>query len=143
MQTGSTRWTGLGVITGPLALASTVLASGCGSITEVCTLMGCTSGIEVQLEEEPPVPYRIEAAADGGTARYVYECGQTARCSPIFFAEFTPDWVLFSVIVGADTTWYEVRPTYTEQQPNGPGCEPICYNSVVRLPSDALWTGGS
>ena len=143
MQTGSAPWTGLGAIARLLALVSTVLASGCNSLTGVCTQIGCTSGIEVQLEEEPPVPYRIEADAGGGTARYVYECDQTAGCPPIFFAEFTPDWVIFEVIVAEDTTWYEVRPTYTKHQPNGPRCEPTCYNSVVRLPSDALYTGGS
>jgi len=143
VQTGLTLWTGVGAITRLLALVSILLASGCDSLTGVRTLIGCTSGIAVELEEEPPVPYRVEAHAGGGTARYVYECDQTAGCPPMFFAEFTPDWVIFEVIVAVDTTWYEVRPTYTKLRPNGPRCDPTCYNSTIRLPSDAWFSGGS
>lgn len=124
-------------------MISTVLACEGDSLTPFRTQIGCTSGIEVQLEEEPAVPYRVEAEAGGGTARYVYTCDPAAGCLPIIFAEFTPYRVFFEVIVGADTTLYEVLPTYTKHQPNGPRCDPTCYNSVVRLPSDALYIGGS
>lgn len=123
----------------PAALGACDSSTG----TRVCTQIGCTSGIEVQLEEEPAIPYRVEADPGGGEARYIFECDRSAGCPRIFFVAFTPDWVMFEVIAGTDTTWYEVRPTYTEYQPNGPRCEPTCFNSVVRLPSDALTSGGA
>lgn len=112
------------------------------TVGEACTLIGCSSGIEVQLEETPAIPYRVEADAGGGDAKYVFECDSAEECPPIFFAEFTPDWLIINVISGTDTTWYEVRPSYEKNQPNGPACEPTCFNAVVRLPSDALATGG-
>lgn len=114
--------------------------TSCDLVT-ACTQIGCTSGIELRLEEEPSPPYRVEAEAGGGNARYVFECDRAEGCPHIFFSEFTPDHVTFEVIAGADTTWYEVRPTYREGQPNGPGCEPTCLNAVVELPADALTTG--
>lgn len=127
-----------------LLILLTAALGACNSspVTRVCTQIGCTSGIEVQLEEEPDIPYRVEADPGGGRARYVFECEDSGGCPGIFFAAFTPDWVTFEVITEVDTTWYEVRPEYTEHQPNGPRCEPICSISVVRLPSDALTSGG-
>lgn len=132
----------LSSVTAGLALIPFVLACEDEPVSFNCTDAGCESGIEVQLEEEPAVPYRVEADPVGGTARFVYTCDPAESCPPIVFSEFIPGWVFFDVIVGPDTTRYEVVPTYTEVHPNGPRCEPTCYNAVVRLPSDAVWVGG-
>ncbi len=116
------------------------LLMGCddGQAITFCTEIGCTSALEVLLEDEPAPPYRVEADASGGTGSYVYECPASSLCPPIVFADFTPDRVTIRVVTSTDTTRYEVRPRYEENQPNGPGCDPICLRSVVRLPSDAL-----
>jgi hypothetical protein len=139
---GSSPWTNLAGIAAVLSLFPSVLGCEDDSLSLICTAAGCYSEIEVQLEEEPAGPYRVEADPGGGTARYVYACDPTAGCPPIVFSEFSPYWAIFDVIVGADTTRYEVFPTYTEIQPNGPRCEPTCYVAMVRLPSDAIWIGG-
>ena len=95
-----------------------------------CTTAGCDSGIEVRLEQEPPRPYRIEVGVGGSQARYVFECTQPDGCSSARFDEFAPDLVLIDVIAGTDTASYTVRPEYTKNQPNGPDCDPTCYNAV-------------
>lgn len=115
------------------------LSAGCDVQTPIiCTDMGCSSGVEVRLQEEPAPPYRVEADAGGGTATYVFECPAAGQCPVIFFPDFTPDRLIVRVVTVSDTTRYEVRPSYEESQPNGPGCDPICRRAVIELPADAI-----
>lgn len=109
------------------------------AITGVCTEIGCESGIEVILESPPTGAYRVEASVGGSVPKYVYECTSEAGCAErIFFPEFTPYRVFIEVTDATGTERYEAVPVYTERQPNGPECPPLCRNAVIRLPSDQL-----
>ena len=125
-----------------LSCLLSLLLAGCGTSTDpeqVCTLIGCDSGIEIVLEDPPEGPYRIEAFVYSEGPRYVYECVSQSGCTdPVFFAEFTPYRVFIDVVTDAGTERFEVVPTYQESQPNGPDCPPLCRTAVVRLPSDRL-----
>lgn len=105
----------------------------------VCTLIGCSSGITVVLENKPTSPYRIEVYSGNSTGpRYVFQCDAQTNCADPFFFDYTPDHVFVDVVVGSNRTTYEVVPKYTESRPNGADCEPLCRQSTIRLPSDQL-----
>jgi hypothetical protein len=121
------------------AVAALGLAS-CGDFlgSDSCTLIGCTSGLNVVLEDVTSAPYRVEVYSGPSTTRYVLEC--TANpCAQIFFPDFTPQRVFAEVIRPNQLTRrYEVIPSYSESRPNGGNCPPLCRNATIRLPSDAL-----
>lgn len=125
-----------------LGLALMLFAGGsssCGSIIQACTLIGCDSGLEIILENEPAGPYRIEAFVYSDGPRYVYECSSTTGCQDrVFLADFTPDRIFIEVIRAGGTERYEVLPEYRESRPNGPNCPPLCRTAIIRLPSDRL-----
>lgn len=120
-----------------------LLLAGCSRSTapgQVCTLIGCDSGIQVVLEKPPAGPYRIEAYVNSSQGpRYVYRCERQSGCPDrAFFPEFTPDRIFIEVITESGTQRYEAAPKYQESQPNGPECPPLCRTAVIRLPSDRL-----
>jgi hypothetical protein len=107
-----------------LALALTACSD---HLQLVCTLIGCDSGLEIQVSPLPTTPFRLEASAPGYSAVYTQECTDPVNCTRIFLPEFTPDVVRIRVIAGADTTFVEAtNPEYTAVRPNGPDCPPIC-----------------
>ena len=56
------------------------------------TLIGCSSGLEVQLSSIPAGPCRVEAFVREGDPPYVLECPGAAECGGrAFFADFTPE----------------------------------------------------
>lgn len=125
-----------------LGLTLSLFAGGstsCGSILPACTLIGCDSGIEVVLENEPDGAYRIEAFADSDGPRHVYECSSATGCQDrVFFTDFTPVRIFIDVTSANGTERYEVLPKYREHRPNGPNCPPRCRTATIRLPSDRL-----
>lgn len=111
-----------------LAACQPILGSG------TCTLIGCTSGLEVELSARPAGPYRIEAFVDGAGARYVYDCADPAACLGVaIFSDFTPSWATVQVTTAAGTRRFEVRPQYRESRPNGGECPPVCRTARVTL----------
>jgi len=112
------------------------LAAACSNSSsqppQVCTKIGCESGLRVELGDAPAGPFRVEAQADGGAAR-VFECPAGERCEFAFFADFTPEEATIRVTANGRTTARTVRPTYERVQPNGPGCPPICRQGGVRV----------
>lgn len=120
-----------------LALLAMILAA-CGTNNDpglICTEIGCNSGIAVVLETPPSLPYRVEVYAPGSSkTRYVHDCPTQSSCTPgIFFQDFTPDRVIVEVITASGTQRHEAMPIYSETQPNGPGCPPVCRNAMVRI----------
>ena len=101
--------------------------STCSDQGRVCTDIGCYSGLEIQVNPAPTVPFRIEAFAPGSSALYTQDCANAADCTPVFLPEFTTRDVSVRLIAGGDTTFVEdAQPQYTELRPNGPDCPPIC-----------------
>ena len=110
-----------------LAFLLGLTLSSCSDQGRICTDIGCYSGLEIQVNPAPTIPFRIEAFVPGSSALYTQDCANAADCTHIFLPEFTPDDVSVRLIAGGDTTFLEdAQPQYTELQPNGPGCPPIC-----------------
>ena len=115
------------------------LLVGCDNFTDpgVCTLAGCSSGLEIVLEDPPDVPYVLEASAQPDGSEHVFECSNASGCTNrVFIKNFTPLRVYVEVITEAGTDRFEVVPTYQEFRPNGPRCPPLCRRAIVHLPSD-------
>ena len=114
------------------ALFAAALLAGCQSVTgQVCTLIGCESGLSVELTGSLGVPFRVEVTTEGSPLRMVRECPTAADCQRIFFADYTPSSPVIRVITGSDTTTVRRTVEYARHEPNGPGCGPICRVGVV------------
>ena len=117
-----------------------LVALGCSSTTgtreQVCTAIGCDSGLAVRVEGASTTgAYRVELLPSGETGpRYVAECPDASRCAAgVRFPGFTGDWTLVRVTTAQGTVTREVRPSYQELRPNGPDCPPICRQAVVTV----------
>jgi hypothetical protein len=122
-----------------LLLSSVLLTlAGCQGITGACTLIGCHSGLVVQLDRAPAGAYRIEAFVAESGPRQVFDCAGVAQCgAETRFDDFTPETVTVRVITAAGTTTQTFQPSYSKYQPNGAECGPTCRTAVVTatLPS--------
>lgn len=98
---------------------------------QVCTLIGCESGLSVVVDPAPQGDYTV-IAEEGATTRTV-ECVQNGCPDGAFFADFTPETVRIRVIAGNDTTEQTVTPEYETMQPNGPECPPTCRRATVTI----------
>ena len=119
-----------------------VLLAGCSPVPptpapQICTKIGCESGLVVVVEGTPPAPYRVEARAAGESTR-VRECPSAQECGQIFFADFLPAEVTVEVIAGSERSTRTVRPQVETVQPNGPNCPPTCSQAHVTVP----WSSG-
>ena len=125
---------------GCLVLLLAVFSCDSASTTgAVCTDIGCDTGLIVELQNAPDVPYRVEAYVSGSSPRYVQTCSSETPCNALaFFRDFIPDHVFIDVISTLGTQRYEAHLTYEMVQPNGPGCDPVCRKATIRLPEDAL-----
>lgn len=107
------------------------LVASCNPVEpRVCTLMGCTSGLRVDLEGTPTAPFTVTATA-GGTTESV-TCEQEAGCD-LFFEGFTPSQVTISYESAGEEIEQTFSPTYSLSRPNGEGCPPECLNGTVIL----------
>lgn len=127
MRTGA--WSKATVVMGLVACAIVGSCSDPGGVEE-CTLIGCVNGLWVKFDQTPP-PGTVVTLVLGSTPWRV-TCGADANCSQgIFFSGLRVDYVLIRVTIGGNSTDYERRPEYVETTPNGPTCEPTCFNAVV------------
>lgn len=117
--------------------AACVAAAACSGLGPDgdCTLIGCSSGLEVQLPSVPAGPYRVEAFVREGGSRYVLECPGAAECGGrAFFADFTPEAVQVRGTTPAGLVTQSFRPSYTAHRPNGADCPPVCRTATVQMP---------
>ena len=103
------------------------------TISSVCTLVGCESGLRVQIQNAPPGPLSVVAVdAHAPTAEYSVNCpGVTGCTSEVFFGDFTPESVGLTITTTAGTRHVHATPTYQTSQPNGPHCAPTCRAATV------------
>lgn len=99
-------------------------------IPRVCTLIGCRSGLSVELEGTPAVPFTLTATAGDTTESIV--CDQRTGCR-LFFEDFTPAQVIISYESGGEEIERTFNPSYSRSRPNGEGCPPECLNGTVVL----------
>ena len=118
-----------------LSSAAVALLAGCTGIFDgTCTLIGCDSGLSVQLAQVPAGAYRIEVFSGSGGAHYVFECANAAQCgTAAFFADYTPASVTIRVTTAAGTREQTAQPAYSTNRPNGPDCEPTCTQAAVTV----------
>jgi hypothetical protein len=118
-----------------LSLAAVVLLAGCtGIIDGACTLIGCSSGLTVQLAAAPAGAYRIEVFSSPSGPHYVWDCGDAAQCgTTAMFTDFTPTSVTIRVTTSAGTREQTSQPAYNTSRPNGPNCEPTCTQATVTV----------
>ena len=100
--------------------------------SQVCTLIGCESGLTVAAAPAPAGAWTVIVEA-GDTTRTV-ECLTQRDCAEgAFFRDFTPTAATVRVIAAGDTTEQTVTPAYGTLQPNGPECPPTCRRATVTI----------
>lgn len=115
-----------------LFLALSVTSVGCGIlIPKGCTLIGCDSGLLVELEGAPSDPFTMTATATGGETQTI-ECSGPEDCY-LFFQDFTPAEVTVTYESGEQVVEITFSPEYSRIRPNGEDCPPECINASVSL----------
>lgn len=115
--------------------AASLLA--CGGIAEsppqVCTLIGCESGVNILLGSGYVTPVTVEAGPVDG-AMQSRTCDSALACTAgVFFADLSAPELRVRVISAGDTIVRTVRPDYRVTQPNGPDCPPTCRQGQVQF----------
>jgi hypothetical protein len=107
--------------------AFVVVLAGCQEEPQrACTLIGCSSGLQLEMEARPGAPFRIEAEVPGTSGRYVVRCDDPQACARVFLQDFTPERLRIHVIAEDGGGRWLAEPVYVETRPNGPGCPPVC-----------------
>ena len=120
---------------GFLVLGASLFPWSCSDTTDpiICTDMGCSSGLEVELLGTLPAEYRLTFGVPGSQDLYV-DCTQDSPCwPPIFIEDFFPETVRVTVSSGEQSWTTLATPEYEEFQPNGPQCPPTCRVGHVLL----------
>jgi hypothetical protein len=104
---------------------------------QVCTEIGCHSGLTIQLEGTIPEAYSVEISVPGDEPFRV-ECpqgGEPVYCEGdrLFLAERTPEEVTVRVSWEDNSVVETLQPTYETIRPNGPDCPPECRQAEVKL----------
>lgn len=103
------------------------------NIPVICTLIGCTDGLTVQIEGMLPTTFVLEAVAPVGPP-VIVECPDSALCgSNIFLEGFTPEEVTIRLSFDSDSVSETFNPFYETYQPNGPDCPPECLVASVTV----------
>jgi hypothetical protein len=116
-----------------LLLAATGLA-GCNILggPTFCTQIGCEDGLTVTLIGAPTGPFQLSAEVSGEIVGTV-ECPAGSSCGSMVIPGVSSDDVTLILTQGEDVRRFDVRPTYTTIQPNGPSCPPVCRVGSVTI----------
>jgi hypothetical protein len=115
-----------------VALAVVALTLACDRST-ACTLIGCDSDLTVEIQNAPPGPITVQVTPPGPPGPvHTATCPDTSGCT-VRFGAFAPGRTRFTVTTTAGTRRWELTPSYTTSQPNGPKCGPICRHAAVRI----------
>ena len=108
----------------------TVACSG-----QVCTLIGCMSGLTLEFPVAPSAPFRVEVQSSPNIGTRSYECAVGSRCHvEQNFDGFFPETATITVTYEGRSQTTVVRPTYTESFPNGTDCGPACQSAILSVP---------
>lgn len=100
---------------------------------QACTLIGCSDGVTVTVENAPAAPYTIEVGLPDGSSRST-RCEPTHDCAGGVFVEgVTGDRLAVRVTGANGTSTHTVTPRYAELTPNGPQCGPVCRQARVTV----------
>ena len=107
-------------------LSLVLLLASCDQSTGVCTLIGCNSGLTINVPAAAPIPYIISLQAPGAP-ELTLECTTSLCAHSVFVPDYTPAHVTVTVQwQGGGSATKDVSPAYTISQPNGPNCSPTC-----------------
>lgn len=118
------------IVLAALSVAGSALISCNPLEPRACTLIGCNSGLRVEIEGTPSGPFTLTATA-GGASESV-SCEQGTACD-LFFEDLTPSQVTISYESGGEEIEQTFSPSYTRSRPNGEDCPPECVNGTVVL----------
>ena len=107
---------------------------GCdGSTSPDCTLVGCTSGLWISVEYPATADFTV-AVSDPDGATLTGTCSVKAGdpCG-VRFEDFRPEQLTVSVTGAGQEVSVSLAPTYEILQPNGPECEPTCWNATIGI----------
>lgn len=100
---------------------------------QACTMIGCSDGLTVLVENAPPPPYTIEVTPPDGQTRSM-RCEAATPCDGgLFFEGIAAEELTVRVAKGAESSTQSVRAEYTLSQPNGPTCPPTCRQARVQV----------
>jgi len=129
----------------PIELSPTAPA-GLSTSPAVCTEIGCSNNLNLQLKGNVPKEYDIEVTApDGATFQAHCVDGQASveqsgeqliTCTEsrsIAFENFAPEEVLVTLTWEGGNLIQSFKPAYNTFRPNGPSCEPECKTGLVEL----------
>ena len=102
-------------------------------VHRLCSDVGCVSGLHVTFDGRPDSGIVVQAEVPGGSPWRV-ECGVDQPCqNGVFFPGLRADRLSVRISSPAGEVVHEIRPEYAENRPNGPGCEPVCFNATAQL----------
>ncbi len=120
-------------------LAVVVATAACDSPTEVCTLVGCDSGLTVQLSGLPVGAFTVEVFPESPALDppvYRYECtpGPQPCSTRVLFPGLYVEQPYVRVTSALGTvTHHEPDVTYQTSYPNGRQCGPECRSATVSV----------
>lgn len=117
-------------------LALSLLITGCGEEPKYCTEMGCASGVTFTILDS----YGGPATGAAGTITidgidHEFDCSGESDsnffCNEgiLFISVESGTTASYTIEWGDESVQDEVTLEFEEFQPNGEGCEPICYNA--------------
>ena len=122
---------------GASILVAVIAVTSCGPAApeaRACTLIGCESGVAVDLSATPSGAFSVELTPIPGGEATLKECTTAASCGrSLFFAGVSADSVEVKVTTAAGTRSVRTRAAYFTSQPNGPQCDPTCRQARVAV----------
>lgn len=112
----------------------------------VCTQIACSDSLTLNFSHNLDYPYTADLIGNNGEATRV-TCDTTGNVSTssgglvtavcqanaLTINQFTPRQVTIKITWSSDSYTTITRPEYDIYEPNGPDCQPTCYQAIVEL----------
>ncbi len=99
-----------------------------------CTMIGCESGVAVDLSAVPSGAYSAEPPPLPDGAPTLKQCTTAAACGrSLFFEGVATDSVAIRLTTSEGTRTLRARAEYVTSRPNGPQCDPTCRQARVAV----------
>jgi hypothetical protein len=122
-----------------LAILVSVFACSIFNPIEACTLIGCTSGLSVQLNPLPSGTFRVEVSVGGfgapNQSLYTFDCNASPCPVNVFFPGLVINHGFVRVTTSAGAKVTEIHPIYESHRPNGADCPPDCRQATIAVSS--------
>ena len=116
------------------------ILSACGQIGEMCTQIGCMSGISLSIYDSygSPVSGSYGTITVDGT-EYTYDCNTADQLSVICDEETVlllveeGESIVYSINFADESASGETQLDFEESNPNGDDCPPTCYYASITV----------